>query len=237
MAQPRSAEVVFARLLGASAPAGETLGFAGGQYVIVDTGLESATGRKVKRAYSVVSSDAEQGRFQLAVYRLESGPGSGFMSEVPAGTRVAFSGSWGKWHAPLPDEAPAVVVATDTGITAALGLLRGRAMASRLPRAELIWCRESEAYFLPVDTVRQWLPAELGAFHAVIVPPAGDAGRGAAVRAMVDAALGRRGEGATVFLAGDGAAILPLRDSLLARGLPEEQVRTECFFNGPKKSA
>ena len=52
----------------------EPLAFIGGQYVIVDSGRVLPTGKAVKRAYSLVSSDAEQRRFQLAVKRLATGP-------------------------------------------------------------------------------------------------------------------------------------------------------------------
>jgi ferredoxin-NADP reductase len=38
----------------------EPLGFVGGQYVIVDTGVVLPNGKAAKRAYSILSSDDQQ---------------------------------------------------------------------------------------------------------------------------------------------------------------------------------
>src|SRR5258708_14806264 len=123
-----------ARLLDAASPSGgalprafevvgEPLGFVGGQSLIFDTGLGRENGKAVKRAYSLLSADAEQQRFQIAVQRLPQGPGSGFFHAAQPGAEVTFSGPWGKF---LPDDGrprPTLLVATASGITAALGLL------------------------------------------------------------------------------------------------------------------
>src|SRR2546430_11598950 len=76
---------------------GDPLGFAGGQYLIVDSGIVLAGGKIAKRAYSIVSADAEQTRFELAVRRQDPGPGSGYMHELALGATIKFSGPWGKF--------------------------------------------------------------------------------------------------------------------------------------------
>src|SRR5947199_337345 len=79
----------------------EPLGFVGGQYLIVDSGVMLPNGKAAKRAYSILTSDADQARFQIAVKRLGNGPGSTFMHEAQVGTEIPFSGPWGKY---LPDD-------------------------------------------------------------------------------------------------------------------------------------
>src|ERR1044071_8068207 len=70
----------------------EPLGFTGGQYIIVDSGLTLPSGKAAKRAYSILSSDADQRRFQIAVKRIPGGPVSGFLHQIDIGQVVAFSG-------------------------------------------------------------------------------------------------------------------------------------------------
>src|SRR5204863_5578748 len=96
--------------------ASEPLGFTGGQYIIVDTGLVLPNGKAVKRAYSIMSAEGEQRRLRLAVTRIPGGPGSAFLHEAPVGTTLKFSGPWGKL---MPDGSggATAMLATDTGIT------------------------------------------------------------------------------------------------------------------------
>src|SRR6266545_733072 len=97
----------------------EPLGFVGGQYIIVDSGLVLPNGKAAKRAYSIFSSEADQGRIQLAVKRIPNGPASGFLHEIEVGSEVRFSGPWGKFYPQNSRNAatePALVLATDTGV-------------------------------------------------------------------------------------------------------------------------
>ena len=51
----------------------EPVGFIGGQYLILDSRIVLPNGKAVKRAYSFLTGDAEQRRFQLAVKRIPDG--------------------------------------------------------------------------------------------------------------------------------------------------------------------
>ncbi|GAC1345918.1 MAG: FAD-dependent oxidoreductase [Myxococcales bacterium] len=240
MARPRSARLVDAASLSRHARlltfevVGEALGFVGGQYLIFDTGLVRKDGKAVKRAYSLLSADDEQHRFQIAVQRLPQGPGSGFFHTVQAGAELAFSGPWGKF---LPDDArprPTLLVATDSGITAALGLARGGAFAPQRARSHLLWLCDPAAGFLPEELVRAAC-AELAVEAAIeILPPPGHPERIAAARTAVQRTLAaRRPE--SVFLSGDGAVLYPLRDDLAAAGVDAAAARLEAFFNNPQR--
>jgi ferredoxin-NADP reductase len=88
------------RLLDLALAEGDSLGFIGGQYVIVDSGLASPHGKAARRAYSILSSDDEQTHFQLAVKRIGTGLGSSYLSDVAVGAQIAFSGPWGKLFPP-----------------------------------------------------------------------------------------------------------------------------------------
>src|SRR5437016_2860919 len=77
-----------ARLLDLAVVGDEPLGFRGGQYIIVDSGLVLPSGKAAKRAYSILSADAEQTRFQLAVKRIPGGLASGFLHGAAIGAEI-----------------------------------------------------------------------------------------------------------------------------------------------------
>lgn len=226
------------RLLSFASPPGDPLGFVGGQFIIVDSGLVAPTGKAIKRAYSLLSPDRETDGFALASKRLPDGPGSGYMHGLAPGDQIKFSGPWGKL---VPAEAPApgtrtLVLATDTGVTAALGLVRGQRFAPLLARARFLWLRTSASYFLPDDLVRALLPAGLGRVEIAPLPPPGHPERLPHVRALIGEDLGP-GRVDQIFITGDGDVNYALLDHYVAAGVPATRDNVDSFFNYPKKVA
>jgi ferredoxin-NADP reductase len=241
MAIPKTARVASAHTTGTGTrvlelEAAAPLGFIGGQYVIVDSGLTLPTGKAAKRAYSIVSSDADQLRFQLAVKRIPDGPVSGFMHGVEVGATIAFSGPWGKMFPRDGATGATVMIATDTGISAALGLVQAARFHALLPDAALIWLRVAGDEFLPDAAVRARIPTGLGEVRFEAAPPIGHPERVPHARAVLAGALAGRGV-AQVFSAGDGAVNYALLDDVVAAGIPATRDSVESFFNMPKKSA
>ena len=245
MASPRTAHVAAAWQTTAGTRmlellAGEPLGFIGGQYIIVDSGLVLPSGKAAKRAYSILSSEADQLRFQIAVKRIPDGPVSGFLHALEIGARVTFSGPWGKMF-PRQDAAGAtVVIATDTGISAVLGLVQATRFRQLLPDAALVWLQVAGDDFLPEPLVRARIPASLGEVRFAALPPIGHPERVPRARAVLAELIGssaRRRPVAQAFSAGDGAVNYALLDDLVAAGIPATRDSVESFFNMPKKSA
>ena len=147
-----------ARLLRLSPEPG--FSFTGGQYIILNTGIPLPDGKVAKRAYSLLSSDSDTSTFEIAVRRVGSGPGSNYLLDLQPGAEIQFSGPWGKYLPLLASNdtpQPTLVLATDTGITAALGLLSSQSFAPQRQHTRLVWLRESDAYFLPESFVRERL--------------------------------------------------------------------------------
>jgi ferredoxin-NADP reductase len=203
----------------------ERLDFVGGQYLIVNSGIALPDGKLAKRAYSIVSPDADQERLTIVAKRI--GPGSGWLHARQVGDEVPFSGPWGKFLADDARPRPTLVLATDTGITAALGLVRGTAFAPQLSRTELVWLVSDDGYFVPEAWVRARLPAGLRLRRAPL-PPVGHPERVDAALAVVRELAG----GDSVFLAGDGDVVYPVREHYDGC-----DVRFECFFNNPAKKS
>lgn len=241
MAIARSARIVAARCPGdatrmleleASAP----LGFIGGQYIIVDSGRVLPSGKAAKRAYSILSCDAEQQRFQIAVKRLPDGPVSGFMHELEVGATIAFSGPWGKMFPRDGAAGGTIVVATDTGISAALGLVQAARFRALLADTALVWFQAAGDEFLPAQLVRDRIPAGCRDVRFETLPPIGHPERVPRVRAVL-AELTAGHAVAQAFSSGDGAVNYALLDDWIAAGIFATRDSVESFFNMPKKSA
>jgi ferredoxin-NADP reductase len=240
MAAARTAHICRTTAAGSAAcvldltlPREEPLGFVGGQYVIVDTGVDLPNGKRAKRAYSIASSDREQQRFRLVVKRLDGGPGSNAMHAMGAGSALSFSGPWGKYVADASVDEGTLVIATDTGITAAIGLLSGRAFVGSRENVRLVWYTRGADDFVGEAFVRDALDMFADRMRVEPALPVGHPERaGHAVAAALRDLAPR-----AAFLSGDGAVAHPLRDALVERGVPSELIRIESFFNNPARKA
>jgi ferredoxin-NADP reductase len=214
----------------------EPLDFVGGQYIIVNSGATLPDGKLAKRAYSIITRDAEQETITLAVRRIGEGPASTYMHRLAPGDVVPFSGPWGKF---LADDArprsATLIVATDTGITAALGLVRGAAFAPQLATARILWLTAGEHDFLPEAFVRARLPWSLP-MARVTIPDVKHPERVGAAKAELERVL-VDGTPESAFLAGDGDVLYPLREKLIAAGVGDGNIRVESFFNNPNKKS
>jgi ferredoxin-NADP reductase len=206
------------------------LGFVGGQYIIVNSGKALPNGKPGKRAYSIPSSDVEQRCFDLVVKRIPQGVGSNFVWDLKEGDTFEFSGPWGKYYCSGEAEGETLCVSTDTGITAALGLLRGKRWPKALRQTRFLWLTGSHDYFIPVSIVKAWLPGAVDARFPVIIPPVGTEARIAAAVKEVES----RVAGATfskIYLSGDGLILRELKEFFLTLGYTEDRVVVETFFN------
>ncbi|EYF07018.1 Flavodoxin reductases (ferredoxin-NADPH reductases) family 1 [Chondromyces apiculatus DSM 436] len=83
----------------------------------------------VRRAYSIASAPSSTPRFELAVTRVSGGPGSEYLHGLEVGAAVHAIGPHGLFtRAPL-DPAPALFIATGTGITPLRSMLHAALQA------------------------------------------------------------------------------------------------------------
>ena len=206
------------------------LGFVGGQYIIVNSGKILPNGKLGKRAYSIPSADSQQHRFDLAVKKISQGIGSNFMHDLKVGDTFEFSGPWGKYKPGSMANEKILCVATDTGITAALGLLRGKWMSPILPESRFIWLVSSEDYFLPLKIVNEWLPQKVNAAFPVSIPPIGTESRISVSIEKIEQMIGQA-IFSKIYLSGDGFILSELKNFFLNKGYLEEQIIVETFFH------
>jgi ferredoxin-NADP reductase len=230
---PKRLRIVRARALGVRTRAlavecieGGAFERAGGKYVIVHTGLVVGD-KAIKRAYSLVPAGGAPHTYELVVKRLDGGRGSQALHDAPVGTELPFSGPWGKL---VPDGGLAprtLLVATDTGITSALGIVEQH--PKRL--AEVVWLREADDPFLTAELVRARVERAGARFVSAAIPPVSAAQRAEVAHALVDARL-RELSPTLVIAAGDGHVVHPLVDHLR----PVE-TRIECYFHNPDRKS
>jgi len=213
------------------------LGFIGGQYVIVNSGIRLPNGSMGKRAYSIASADADQTHFDLIVRRIPEGVGSHFIHGLKPGEVFEFSGPWGKFLPPNNNQtAKALVIATDTGLTAALGLIRGTRFVSFLPKTKFIWLVESENYFIPFSQVREWIPSTISEWRWILSPAVGDPGRLQFCRHELEQIINQNSFD-LIYMSGDGFVIETLKELFFAVGYSESSLLSEPFFNQESRKA
>jgi ferredoxin-NADP reductase len=217
---------------------GEDFVFTGGQYIIVNTGISTGDSKTVKRAYSILSADADRRTFEIAVYRVGEGGGSNFMRGLEPGATLLFTGPWGKFRP--PDESSprgdvatqVVVIATDTGITAALGLVSGQAYHPLTANTRLYWLVASDNYFISEKFVRERVVGHCAHFERIQVPVEQTA-RGVWLAQNKDELLRTAlcNKPKAAYLAGDGSLLAVFRDQINAEPGLIPEIRVESFFN------
>ncbi len=164
MARTRKAELVEARALSPSvrglrfrAVDGRPIGHAAGQYL--DLVVPTRRGLPFRRSYSLASAPdpGDPGAFEVAVTRVEGGPTSEALHELPLGAAVEFEGPRGTFVRRDDDRAhPALFVAAGTGLAPIRAMLSEEvAHPSGPPLVLLFGCR-TPADLLWGDELRGW---------------------------------------------------------------------------------
>ncbi len=238
MALPKRAQVTFVEELNplirrviCEMADPETLDFIGGQYIIVNSGRLLPNGKMGKRAYSIPTSDSSARQFELVVRRIPDGVGSDFIHSLKPGDSFEFSGPWGKYLPPASEESfgNILVIATDTGLSAALGLVNGSKFRQWLPQTRLLWFVESERYFVLPQFAADRMPQGIR-WQIVNAPQVGDDSRVSFCRREIESLLKDEMFG-RIYLSGDGKVLSSLEDLFLADGYRSDQIVTETFFN------
>jgi ferredoxin-NADP reductase len=227
------AEGTATRVLTIAEVGGEGFGDIGGKYIIVHTGLVRA-GKAIKRAYSLMPGEAGEGRAEIAVKRI--GEGARVLHAAEPGVELTFSGPWGKL---IPEDGLAertLLVATDTGITSALGIVEQAARHGRASTLAVLWLTAKSEAFLDPDAVRTRIERAGARLGSAQIPDIGDAGRLAAGLEHVEA-LAHESSATHLIATGDGAVVHPLKALLPDRVARVRDVRCECFFANPEKKS
>ncbi|HYX35489.1 MAG TPA: FAD-dependent oxidoreductase [Oligoflexus sp.] len=194
----------------------------GGRYIIINTGLENAEGKLIKRAYSLFAPKPEAQQFFLAAAPVADGIASGYLASLKAGDVITFSGPWGRFHWPAEaEEDKMLAFAFGSGITGVLSYI------ATLPHGcavEFYWYKDEYKGLVSEDIVRECAAhVELELHHRDMRDdPILD------LHAM---------DAKTRFVAaGEGTRIDRCVSFLKGCGYPESQIQTDIFYRSQDQS-
>jgi ferredoxin-NADP reductase len=136
---------------------GSAVGHVAGQFV--DLIVPTARGLSYKRSYSVASAPdpAHPDRFEIAVTRVEGGPTSQALHELPRGGVVELEGPSGTFVRRPPDrQHPALFVATGTGLAPIRAILSEETREASGPPLVLLFGCRTTADVLWESELRTW---------------------------------------------------------------------------------
>ncbi len=113
------------------------LAFEPGQWVNLLLPVEGCAA-PLRRAYSIASPPSTDGTFELAVTRVEGGPGSTFLHALEVGATIEGEGPQGFFTRDPAFTQPTLFVATGTGFTPLRSMLLAAAGAGSATRTHLV---------------------------------------------------------------------------------------------------
>jgi ferredoxin-NADP reductase len=210
----------------------ETFEFIGGQFIIIDSGLKNEEGKNYKRTYSLLSSDDKTDEFQIAYKALEKGIVTNqYLNHLQVDDVITFSGPWGKF---LKDEdffgeGDVFVLATDTALASALSFVNSKKLKQK-ENVSFYWMVSDKDYFLDFEMVQKRIPPGLAHFEIVPIAEYGSEGRDEVLHKAKSIA-NQHHNPRTALLAGDGIIVNKIKEYLIEKGVNENHIGTEVYFN------
>jgi ferredoxin-NADP reductase len=207
------------------------LRFTPGQWVSLRIAL--ANGEFVQRAYSIASTPRADGAFDLAVTRVEGGPGSTALHELQLGATVEHTHAQG-FFTLEPVDRPILFVGTGTGVTPLRSMLMHALLTEDLQqKMTLVLGVRTEQDLLYGDQFAQLAASSGGRFEFVPTlsrPSATWTGRAGYVQTHLTDLVQRHEGEVDVYVCGLQKMIKEVRALLrTALKLPRERVHSERF--------
>jgi ferredoxin-NADP reductase len=229
-ARPLSPRV---RLLVLERVDGRPFAFEPGQWVSLVLPLLDGQGQPLRRSYSLASLPGPSARLELVVTLVEGGAGSTWLHRAPLGAELEVKGPQGTFTHAAP-EAPALFVATGTGLAPFRGMVHAAASSGRQVPVRLMLGIRTLADGLYLEELQglarrhPWLSVE----PVLSRPPPGWTGASGYVQAHVRArfeALGAPGE-AHAYVCGVKVMLTEVQAVLRKDlGLPRQRVHLESY--------
>ncbi len=207
----------------------DPLDFQPGQFFMID--VLDGNPQKAQRSYSIASSPANKEFFSICIKLIEGGRGSNYFKSLKVGDECSFIGAYGRFF--LQDlEKDIVMVATGTGVAPFMSMLSVLWDKGFNKPVTLYFGVKNESDLFYLDILKKW-EAEHDNFTLLITlsdPPAGWKGLKGRVTAHLEEAMIEAGNTA-IYLCGNGAMIKDVREMMLAKGIPKEDIHFEQFYS------
>jgi ferredoxin-NADP reductase len=210
---------------------GEGFTFVPGQWVSLRI-PRGDTAEVIARSYSIASWPRPDGMIDLAVTRVEGGPGSAFLHDAQVGTTLPMTEAAGFFVMPEEITRPALFVGTGTGVAPLRSMLHAAlSRGVRHPMALLFGTRTRQDILYAEEFTET--AARAATFHfAPTLSRAGDdwAGRRGYVQSHVPELVAALGGACDVYVCGLNAMIREVRQVLKGDlGFTRERIHTERY--------
>jgi CDP-4-dehydro-6-deoxyglucose reductase len=187
---------------------------------------------QLARAYSIASPPRADGRFEIAITRVEGGPGSNFLHEATVGTSLRMTKAEGLF-ALRPSDGPLLMVATGTGVAPFRSMLLAHDLSGKkLPPSRLLFGMRTERDLIYRDDFSA-LESRQSLFEYLPTlsrPSESWAGRQGYVQLHVAELVRVLGGDCNVFICGLSAMISAVRKVLKDDlGIARERIHTERY--------
>lgn len=209
-------------------PGGE-FPFRAGQWVSLKFPL-AGPDEVLARSYSIASAPRPDHSFELAVTRVDEGPGSNFLHEMKVGDTVVAAEPLGFFTLPDTLTRPLLLVGTGTGVAPLRAMIESLANADAPPVTLLFGVRHREDLLYADEFAALAQRNERFTFEPTLSRPDADwAGRTGYVQQHLPA-LVAASPGCDVYICGLNAMVAEARNVLRKTlGLPRERVHTERY--------
>lgn len=202
--------------------------FEAGQWVSFR--IPAVEGEDLARSYSIASAPRPDGRFDIAVTRVEEGPGSNYLHSLDLGVELTMSRAQG-FFTQDEFERPAIMVATGTGVSPFRAMLQ--ALDTQGPFAHpislLLGARTEEdiLYEEEFETLAQRRRFE---FAPTLSQPSQWSGRRGYVQTHLAEFVGRHEGNCDVYVCGLSKMVKDVRKILKTElGMTKDRIHTERF--------
>ena len=227
MLAPNVRELGFERASGTAEP----FTFAAGQWVSLVLPLAEGEAR---RAYSIASPPDGSPTFEVAVTKVEGGPGSTYLHELPVGSVVRVIGPQGFFTRPPLANHPSLFVGTGTGFTPLRSMIKAALAAGETTPMTLLFGVRHEAdrlYREELEALTAQHP-NLRAHYTISQPGEDWAGLRGYVQTHVEAAWRELEKSGAphVYICGLERMVGAVRDLLRKQmGVERKQVHSERY--------
>lgn len=209
-------------------PAGETLPFRAGQYVL----LGDADHRVSQRSYSVANAPRADGLISLLVTLVAGGPTSTWAHRLAAGDDVLVEGPYGTFVAPTDVRSPVLLLGAGSGIAPLRAIAEELTSRDTGRSVTLFFSGRTAADAVDRSRFEAWAHARPGFDYRFTCTREARANRHTRIPELLSSEFDTL-SGTAVFASGPPGFVGGCHRAAVALGADPADIRTEEFFTEP----
>ena len=206
----------------------DPLDFLPGQLFMID--VLDGNPQKAQRSYSIASSPSNKEFFSICIKLINGGRGSEYFKRLKVGDACNFIGAYGRFF--LQDsEKDILMVATGTGVAPFMSMISVLWDKGFNKPVTLYFGVATESDLFYLDILKKW-EAEHDNFTLLITLSEAEAGwkglKGRVTPHLEEAVIDIGNT--AIYICGNGNMIKDVRELMLSKGVPKEDIHFEQFY-------